>query len=238
MESSNMITGNEKKSTTKDKYSAAIKVWDTFAAKENYSSFEDISEEEFCDRTKMNKFAYYLVYVYTKMSGGEEITLMKNTVLGYLSAIMNAARDKFTTDRDGPPSFFEVLGGKNSSVRSGENWYTKMNEGVAKGIVSRAIESGEQVEKDGPGLPKSILAQMCLALFAVGSNAAMYRRFALVMLWMGLGRVGEVVTTTWKLCSWCFLTGMLYMNWSMTKTNKQKGLLFPPDKGNLLISYC
>ena len=89
----------------------------------------------------------------------EDLPLMKNTVLGYLSSIMCEAKDKFTGDGDSPPSFFDVLGGKSSSVRAAENWYTRMNDGVEKAIVRRAIETGEQVEKDGPGLARSVLLE-------------------------------------------------------------------------------
>lgn len=61
----------------------------------------------------------------------------------------------------------------------------------------------------------------------MGTATAILRRFLLAILWYAIGRVAEVVTTTWHLTRWEGSTNMLFFNWSQIKTGKQKGVLMP-----------
>ena len=76
-----------------------------------------------------------------------------------------------------------------------------------------------------------------LALCRANLPDAILRRFVLSTLWLVAGRAGEVATTTWKLARWDHTYDYLYLDWSMSKTLKQKGVGIFPDHDNYFIDF-
>ena len=60
-----------------------------------------------------------------------------------------------------------------------------------KAIRHRSIEAGEKVGGDTISLSRRVL-------FSHNSEIAIVRRFVLILLWHGVGRVAECVLTNWK----------------------------------------
>jgi hypothetical protein len=76
-----------------------------------------------------------------------------------------------------------------------------------------------------------------LALCRANLPDAILRRFVLSTLWLVAGRAGEVATTSWKLARWDYTYEYLYLDWSQSKTMKQKGVGIFPDKDCYFIDW-
>ena len=144
-----------------------------------------------------HEYAAHLTYDHKH--GNTQDNIMKATVLSYLSGVMASGKEKFGAEN---PGFFEVMGGNDSAVDAQNNWYTQMRNGVASEIRQRAIDEGVEEEKEAPAMSRPVLRQISEAYFAVGTIPAMIRRFVLLLLWYGAGRVAECVLTTWNLAEW------------------------------------
>ena len=55
-------------------------------------------------------------------------------------------------------------------------------------------------------------------------ESAIVRRFVLILLWHGVGRVAECVLTNWTLVEWFHTLNYAVLNWSQLRTGKQKGV--------------
>ena len=82
------------------------------------------------------------MHKYVKRTGDGDDALAESSVLGYISDIIAAGKDKFENE---DPEFFKVMGGRNSSVGLADNWYVSMNNGIGKAIRHRSIEAGEKL---------------------------------------------------------------------------------------------
>ena len=97
-----------------------------------------------------------------------------------------------------------------------------------KAIRHRSIEAGEKVGGDTISLSRRVL-------FSHNSEIAIVRRFVLILLWHGVGRDAEYVLTNWTLVEWFHAVNCAVLNWSQSKTGKQKGVAICPVKdGNTL----
>ena len=92
-----------------------------------------------------NIFSSLRTTKYVKSTGDGDDALAESSVLGYISAIMAARKDKFENEDS---EFFKVMGGRNSSLGLADNWYVSMNNGIGKAIRHRSIEAGEKVGGD------------------------------------------------------------------------------------------
>jgi len=128
----------------------------------------------FCDKRNMQKFAHYLVY--TALAKGSKEPLSESTVDNYLSAVMNATKERFSETHG---EFFLVLGGRNSSITTPNNWLQQLSFNVGNLIRKRDIERGCELEEDTPGLSRTALVEIVGAYFACNTPDAMYRRFVL-----------------------------------------------------------
>ena len=118
---------------------SALRAYDKFAEYFHLPSFENTTAEDFCDPERMDKFAKYLIEVYTKEIKYKEkdedkrFNIMKSTVLNYLSRIMSLGNLKFNKTHS---DFFKVMGGKNSPIKV-DNWYNDLNDEITTVMVRR-----------------------------------------------------------------------------------------------------
>ena len=159
----------------------------------------------FCDKRNMQKFAHYLVY--TALAKGSKEPLSESTVDNYLSAVMNATKERFSETHG---EFFLVLGGRNSSITTPNNWLQQLSFNVGNLIRKRDIERGCELEEDTPGLSRTALVEIVGAYFACNTPDAMYRRFVLQTIWAGVGRVAECTMLNYDLIKWDHDTGLLW----------------------------
>ena len=118
------ITGKEGVESSTAKIRAAIVIYDKFAATKITPTFAKTTADVFCSPEHIQQFAHYLVHKYVKSGGDGDDALAESSVLGYISGIMSAGKDKFENE---DPEFFKVLGVRNSSVCLADNWYVSMN---------------------------------------------------------------------------------------------------------------
>ena len=57
------------------------------------------------------------------------------------------------------------------------------------------------------------LGAIAAAYFAHNSESAIVRRFVLILLWHGVGRVAECVLTNWTLVEWFHTVNYAVLNW-------------------------
>ena len=216
------IDVRRKAESTKNVITSAIKAYDGFAAhhKPPLPSFEQTTADVFCEKRHVQEFAHYLVYEMVGKQSNEPLS--DNTVKDYMSGVMNAAKERFEgTHRD----FFLVLGGHRSSIATVHNWYQQTNFNISDLIRKRDINAGLEIEEDTPGLSRAALVQVVGAYYACDTNDAFFRRFVLLLIWHGVGRVAECTMLNWDLVKWCHTSGLLYFKWSQTKTSKQKRVI-------------
>ena len=216
------------------KIRAAIVIYDKFAATRITPTFAKTTADIFCLPGYIQQFAHYLVHKYVKSTGDGDDALAESSVLGYISGIMAAGKDKFGNE---DPEFFKVMGGRNSSVGLADNWYVSMNNGIGKAIRHRSIEAGEKVGGDTLSLSRRIFFSIAAAYFAHNSESAIIRRFVLILLWHGVGRVAECVLTNWTLVEWFHTVNYAVLNWSQLKTGKQKGVAICPAKDGHTLDF-
>ena len=228
------IPGKERAESSTAKIRAATVIYDKFAKSKNSPMFADTTADIFCLPEWIQQFAHYLVHKYVKSSGDGDDALAESSVLGYISGIMAAGKDKFE-NKD--PDFFKVTGGRNSSVGLVDNWYVSMNNGIGKAIRHRSIEAGEKVGGDTLSLSRRVLFSIAAAYFAHNSEGAIVRRFALILLWHGVGRVAECILTNWALVEWFQTVDYAVLNWSQSKTGKQKGVAICPAKDGYALDF-
>ena len=155
------------------------------------------------------------MHKYVKRTGDGDDALAESSVLGYISDIIAAGKDKFENE---DPEFFKVMGGRNSSVGLADNRYVSMNNGIGKAIHNRSIEVGEKVGGDTLSLSRRVFFSIAAAYFAHNSESAIVRRFVLILLWHGVGRVVEYLLTNWTLVEWFHTVKDAVLNWSQLKT--------------------
>ena len=228
------IPGKERADSSTAKIRAAVGIYDKFAASKDSPKFADTTADVFCLPEWIQQFAHYLVHKYVKSTGDGDDALAENTVLGYISGVMAAGKDKFESKN---PEFFNLMGGRNSSVGLADNWYVSMNNGIGKAIRHRSIEAGEKVGGDNLSLSRRVLFSIAAAYFGHNSEAAIIRRFALILLWHGVGRVAECILTNWTLVEWFQTVDYAVLNWSQSKTGKQKGVAICPAKDGYALDF-
>jgi hypothetical protein len=103
---------------------AAFVAYDKYAAghKPALQPLAQTTAADFCDKRNVQKFAHYLVY--TALAKGSKEPLSESTVDNYLSAVMNAAKERFSETHG---DFFLVLGGRNSSITTPNNWLQQLS---------------------------------------------------------------------------------------------------------------
>ena len=181
-----------------------------------------MSKEFFCREELMYEYSYYLVKINkSKMHKNEE--LMLRTVKEYMRKVMQNA--KLVFGEDGVGDFFR---GQEKDCPK-DYWWKKLIENLERNIARRCIDNEQKLTDSPPSLARRIMILVGMAYISAGTQESLLRRLILVLVYMVCGRAGEVATTTWKLVVWDYTLGMLYFDWSMPKTGKQKGIMIVPD---------
>lgn len=186
---------------------SAIENYNRFAAYIQFPEWPNSSAENFCDEEHIRKFAYFLVNIKVKADGS---ALAKNTVLGYLSRMMNLAKERWGKQYK---TFFDVIGdnkGSGGRHSASKTWYTDLNNDIETITRRYAIEHAQRIENEAPPLARCTLSAISVALFGLATKDSTYRRFVLILMWYAVGRTAESAMACWNLIRWDFKLNMLF----------------------------
>lgn len=139
-----------------------------------------------------------------------------DTASQYLSAVKNYFILRFPRLN----SLGDAIFGPNT-----DDWYSVMKYSMMSRINSGFITRGEEPSKKCPGIHRNLLKRMVLWL--VSSNGSLtgighcVLATALVIIWLAVGRAGEIGNCYWEACTFDGTNGVFYMNWAENKTNDE-----------------
>ena len=68
-------------------------------------------------------------------------------------------------------------------------------------------------------------------------KVAHHRAFVIIFIFLAVGRAGEVATSNWDKTVWCPITNCLRLQWSSTKTSKEKGLGILSERQHTFMDF-
>jgi hypothetical protein len=156
----------------------------------------------------------------------------KDLFLQY-SLFMTKVPYKVATD-DEPASFFTCKTAKQyimnmrntlakrfplaSILGKDDQWFTVLSYGMVAGIARSFMQRGEAVSSKTPGTSRDQLVRLVRFLVRKGTVGDISMATAITIVWLAVGRAGEVGNCTWEQVEYIGSYGITTMNWSQTKT--------------------
>ena len=185
-------------------------------------SLAEISETNLCDTVMLYSFCTYLIGL-TKMNDGEAVSLKIGTLWQYLGAAVTYLKGRFPSN---------VLFGQNQ-----DDWYSNMREDLRKNVSDVFIQAGMNITDKAPPIGRTEMIGISSAYIEWNTIVALFRRAALILLFLAVGRGGEIGTASWNQCSYNQDQGSLNMEWSQLKISRQKLMTFHPDRSCFEMDY-
>lgn len=214
---------NSVKESTKASRASGLAYFTRFCIEAfNVQSLDEMTEINSCDTVMLYSFCTYLIGL-TKMNDGESVSLKIGTLWQYLGAAVTYIKGRFPTN---------VLFGNNQ-----DDWYGAMREDLRKNVADVFIQTGMNITDKAPPIGRTEMIGISCAYMAWNSIDALLRRAALILLFLAVGRGGEIGTASWNQCSYNKDQESLVMEWSQLKTSRQKLMTFHPDRSCFEMDY-
>lgn len=104
-------------------------------------------------------------------------------------------------------------------------------------ITSHAIDNALAIQEKSKEIDISLLEAMCKRLIMDNHSGSYGNRIKLILLWLAVGRTGEVANCSWKHSHWNNRIGNLQMSWREDKTGHEYMMNFFPDAKGYTTCY-